>query len=849
MPRRSREITLVPLVPLVFLVLAILLTAGVAAGQSAETPPTEPAPAAGPGDVVKEEITVTARQTEEKLQDVPATVTVLTDGRIHAAGVERVEDFVKLVPGVSMVNAAEVGDTQVNIRGINGARDAENSFAFIVDGILMTNPAAFNRELSDLQQIEVLKGPQGAFYGRNAAAGAVIVTTHEPGAKRAGEVKLSLAEDSSTTGALSIGGPFGEGGKHRYLVHGDWRSTNGFYSNSFLDRDDVVDDFASFDLGGRLILATSDDTRWDLKARYGQVDAAAITFNAAFALPDFASVLGIPQFFEDVNRHDFVFQNNIDPRNLQDALELSIKLDHELGWAKLTAWALYSDIENSFYADGTSGAFGFFATEPTCQQSTAALFAAGVTLPLPQFLGPNPGASIFGPYSPTTCDGTQYQVRNQDDLSLEVRLAGDSGERLHWQTGVYYLTLDREVGVNLGIDLGQGVVEELFVPADGINPTEQLVHDHFDTDVGAVFGAVRYDLSDAVELALAVRYDREQRSVTNLVPTDARTQYVDFTLDGQFTGGAPLNPGLNPDINPAGVIPPKSETFDQVQPKLSLTWDASDRFTLYGSWGVGFKSGGFNNQGSNATVELFYYNLLGTDLVIEDQFAKETSSAFELGFKSDVNDRFYLEGALYQTQVDDMQFFEFLVGPFGLLRVVSNIDKVDIRGAEIGFQWRATDSFNLSAGYSVTDSEIKKNTSRPATVGNESPYTPRYTGDLAAELSRPLSNRWIFSAGAYLTFVGETWFHTVQDETRVTLFNAIFPGLGVADYSLTRRDAYTLLDLRLGLATERWSVTLFAKNATDEKHLEEVITAPEFGGSFIHPGSLRRVGVELAYRF
>ena len=62
-----------------------------------------------------------------------------------------------------MVNAAEVGDTQVNIRGINGARDAENSFAFIVDGVLMTNPAAFNREYADLQQIEIVKGSPGCY--------------------------------------------------------------------------------------------------------------------------------------------------------------------------------------------------------------------------------------------------------------------------------------------------------------------------------------------------------------------------------------------------------------------------------------------------------------------------------------------------------------------------------------------------------------------------------------------------------------------------------------------------------------------------------------------------------------
>ncbi|MCP3980844.1 MAG: TonB-dependent receptor, partial [bacterium] len=149
------------------------------------------------------------------------------------------------------------------------------------------------------------------------------------------------------------------------------------------------------------------------------------------------------------------------------------------------------------------------------------------------------------------------------------------------------------------------------MPRDGTNPTKQLVHDNFKTDVFALFGALRYDASDAVELSLALRYDREERDVTNLVPTDARTQFIDFTLDGQFTGGAPLNPGLDPIINPSGRIPPKSATFDELQPKLSATWDVGERTTLFGSWGVGFKTGGFNNQGSNATVDIFYNNAIG----------------------------------------------------------------------------------------------------------------------------------------------------------------------------------------------------------------------------------------------
>ncbi|TDJ43004.1 MAG: TonB-dependent receptor, partial [Gammaproteobacteria bacterium] len=470
-------------------------------------------------DRIIEEILVTARKREEVLTDVPASITVLSGAQLERAGVERVADFIKLVPGMSLVDAAEVGDTQVNIRGINGARDAENSFAFILDGILMTNPAAFNREYINLQQIEVLKGPQGALYGRNAAAGAVIVTTQKPDDTMRFKFKGSAGEDSTYTGVISAMGPLVEGSSY-FSVSADWRDTDGFHSNSFTG-DDSVDDFESWNINGRLLFEPSDNLTLDFKARYGEVDAASITFNASFALPVVAEIFGDPNFYEDSNDHDFEFQANIDPQNDQDSLELSGKLDYDADWGTVTAWALYSNIENSLSADGTSGAFGFFIPEPTCRQTTADEFAAGTTLPSPQILAPVPEFSVFGPYTPVSCDGTQYQERNQEDYSFEVRVASPDDQQLRWLGGLYYLHIDREVGVNLGIDLGFGVTESLFVPQNGLNPTEQLLWDDFETDVYAVFGQLEYDISDTVEIAVALRYDREERDASSKVPVNA----------------------------------------------------------------------------------------------------------------------------------------------------------------------------------------------------------------------------------------------------------------------------------------------------------------------------------------
>ncbi len=798
-----------------------------------------------------EEIAVTARRRDETLLDVPASVTVFTSRDLEQADIERAEDFINLTAGVTIVDTAEVGDTQINIRGINGTRDAEASFAFVIDGILLTNPSSFNREFSALEQIEILKGPQGALYGRNAAAGAIVVNTKRPGNDFEAEVEVSGGSQQTFVGAARLAGPVVEDELYAQIAI-DYRDTDGFYTNDFLQRD-VVDDYQGFNINGRLVWEPTADTTVDLKARYGEVEAGAISFDEAFHLPIFAGVFaaGTPDgepgalFFEDVNDHDFAFQNNIDPLNEQESYEISVKVDHSFDFADLTVWALYSDVNQFFFSDGTSADFRFFAEEPLCQASTQSLFDQGVQIVGAPFLIPDTQAAVFGPYSPTTCDGTQTQVRDQSDFSIEASLAGDYGDRLQWGAGLYFLTLTREVGVATNIDTGNPPNDRLFnPPGQGFpSPTEQLVNDEFDTNVYAVFGNIDYDVTDALSASVALRYDAEVRKVQNLVPTFARTQFIDF--DGPpFDGGAPLNPGLNPAINPTGEIPDDKETFQQIQPKISLTYTPTDDLTLFANWGIGFKSGGFNNQGSAATIQSFIVDTTGSNVTITDVFDKETSSAFEVGIKGNLmGGRLTFEAAGYYTDVEDMQFFEFFVGPFGLLRVVSNIDEVEIYGGELAAQFRVTDTLTVFASGNITESEIKANSARPLTVGNSSPYTPDYTLNIGAQLDQPVTSGINFVGRVDYRLTGPTWFHTVQADEVPTLFGV--PG----DYSVTRRDEFGIVNLRAGFEGENWSIAGFVNNLTGNDYLEEVIPAPEFGGSFISPGERRSWGIELGYRF
>lgn len=819
-----------------------------------------------------EEVVVTARARAESLQDVPSTVTAFTASQISDMGIQRAEDFISQTPGVSFVNTVETGDSSVSIRGMTGARDAETNFALIIDGILYINTYAFNREYADLEQIEILKGPQGALYGRSAAAGAIIMSTKRPSQEFEAEVRAGFAEDSTYTGLATVSGPLGENVAGRLTV--DYRSTDGFYYNSFLE-DQAVDDAENYSVQARLVFDPSEDLSIDTKLRYGKSEAAAITFNAAFELPPFVpfGTPGSESFYQDVNTHEFIFAGNVRPVNEQDVFELSVKADYDMEWATLSAWAFYSDTEDTFIADGTSGAFGFYNSTDACLDSLTALTPSYtpnvpgglVAMPAPTFIfGTQLGVNaILPPYSPSTCDGYQYQERFQEDMSFQVSLTSNADQRLRWQAGVYYLDIERYQAVSQLRDDGTNWPN----PAGNVTRsiynefTDAMVNDTFDTQTIAMFGSISYDVTEALELSVALRYDSEKREVSNGVPSPAEgalSTYIDYcggqcTLNGQPLNGSPLNPGFVnfSDFTVSERIPGNTKTFDQLQPKISLTWDATDDTTVYGSWGVGFKAGGFNNLGANDIVNFFLVQNGGALVAPPDVIRKETSSSFELGFRSSLLDgNLQINGAVFQTDVDDMQFFEFFVGPFGLLRTAENIDEVSLSGFELSAAWAVTDNLRIDAGYSAVDGEIDVNNLRPYTAGNEVPNNPEFTANAAIQYTLPLGSLELFGRLEY-SYKGDTWYHTVQDDVvPATLFGGPPANYGQTNgQGGTMVDGYGLTNIRVGLRGENWSVTAFARNLTDEEFVAEVILAPEFGGAFVAPGTQRRAGVEVSYRF
>lgn len=130
--------------------------------------------------IILEEIVVTALRRAESLQETPATVTVFDAGRIREAGIKSMRDYVGLMSNMTLMETQNNAFAFVNIRGLSQIRNVDPTVAVVVDGVLSTTSLSFSQDLYDIQQIEVLKGPQGALYGRNASGGAINITTKQP---------------------------------------------------------------------------------------------------------------------------------------------------------------------------------------------------------------------------------------------------------------------------------------------------------------------------------------------------------------------------------------------------------------------------------------------------------------------------------------------------------------------------------------------------------------------------------------------------------------------------------------------------------------------------------------------
>ena len=227
----------------------------------------EPSPSAQGADQLQD-IVITARARAEALLDVPDSVTAFGADAIERAGMDEVYDLVRLTPGLSLVESSQSpGIALLNIRGIGQQLNQEAPVAVVVDGVQLASPAAITQALTDVERIEVLKGPQGALYGRNAIGGAINIITREPTNELSGYVEAGVATHDSYQLAGVVSGALVPD-RLRVKLTGSWSDFGGDFRNAVTGRQ--TNPLRDWLVRGRTILDVSPDFSLDLRGSYSR---------------------------------------------------------------------------------------------------------------------------------------------------------------------------------------------------------------------------------------------------------------------------------------------------------------------------------------------------------------------------------------------------------------------------------------------------------------------------------------------------------------------------------------------------------------------------------------------------
>lgn len=435
-------------------------------------------------------VTVTAQFREQSLQDVPNAVTAFTAETIQDAGIRSTEDFIALTPNVTFDDSFTYLNSFVVVRGVTQINNADSPIAIIVDGVPQNNQKQFKMPLFDVEQIEVLKGPQGSLYGRNAIGGAINIVTAQPSNEMAGFVIGEAANGGGYRVQGGVSGPIVDD-KLLYRVSASYYQTDGLIDNAFLGQEvDFVDQDLS--VRGKLAFTPTDHFSLDLRAAYNEVEAGSSydTIVNSSLNPTFRSGNDANQVFDPTSNLAGVTDAKI--------TEFTAKAEWTLGGTVATYILGYTDIKEEYRADldfsnATQGTFGAFGE-------------------LGQ--GQNLGVEL---------------------TSHELRFVSPDDRAFRWLGGAYYLDTKRDLLTRGFLDLNGQLSQfndgVIIISRDEAN----------ENTAWALFGQLEFDLNDRATLQLGARYDEDERNQTipGTAGTDRSETFDSFqpkiTLSYDFT--------------------------------------------------------------------------------------------------------------------------------------------------------------------------------------------------------------------------------------------------------------------------------------------------------------------------
>jgi iron complex outermembrane receptor protein len=654
------------------------LTAGVMLCAMA-LPVASPLAAAEEGDKL-EEIVVTAQKRSENLQDVGISVAAFSGDQLAELGATNTTEITQQIPSLQM-NAWSPVLTVFNLRGISQNSFTDNleaPVAVYIDDAYVSSMNAISGQLFDMQRVEVLRGPQGTLFGRNATGGLVHFLTHGADESEAnGYVEVGGASYSRKSLEAAFGGALGE--RVRGRVAGRWEKADG-YVKAAIPTARAVGGVDGYALRGALQFDATDKLKVDLLYKYSK-DSDVPTGGYIFMPYADQNAGYIPTEWIDFTQN-VIFEGATDPSPYAS-------------WRDATADIFFNPV-NGFAPSDAAGLSLFRGDSPqpyTHYSDYRGYMNRAIhngTLKLDWNAGPVDVVSIsnfmkMDKFYTEDGDGIPLTIiefttiNNMRQWSEELRVSRDT-DRFRWQAGAYYLDINvdasaRTVGAPVQ-GLAQGLLDDGTIEEIGLLPAVDQIYT-LKSRNWSLFGQAEYDFTDALTLIAGLRWSQDDKKLLyHSLYSDSINNVPGFNLQQAIAAAG----GGNQD----------KVDYGDYAARLQLNYHVNKDVLLFTSYNRGIKGGNFNTA---ANVQL--------DNVKHRQ---EVLHSFEVGAKSTFFDgRARLNATAFYYDYRDYQVFALVGGQ----PQVGNSD-AKIKGGEIEFFVKPGRHWDAALGASFLDSKIAK---------------------------------------------------------------------------------------------------------------------------------------------
>ncbi|MBN7797396.1 TonB-dependent receptor [Parahaliea mediterranea] len=758
-----------------------ILVAAVGAALTLGTVQASQAQAQGQRSWQLEEVTVTARKREESLQDAPIAISAFSGDGLEARGITRLIEIGDITPNLTFQNNPSFGGASsaaaVYIRGI-GQKEflptVEPGVGIYVDGIYVARSVGAIFDLVEVEQVEVLRGPQGTLFGRNTIGGAISITTRKPEQQWASSLEATMGSDSRLDLKGMVNVPFTDSLAGRFNLASFQRDG---YVTRVHDGKDLGDDDT---LTGRAAFL------WDVTPDLEVNVSAGFTKDNENGSP--VRLIGINYAGPiDPDTPPLATIHNVGASLAAGGPEAPCIIPGVTGTVNTAVPACYDD-RYLGSGDRNYGTAPTYAKVDLYHADTTISWHLSERLQLKSITGYRDLDSHFA----RDGDGSPWRVTqfvdalDQQQFTQELQFLGNSeDQRLNWILGLYYFDESGENTNTLDFSVSK------FVSGGA-----------YDNRSAAAFAQVSYDLSESLTLTGGLRY------------TDERKRFLpdQYIIQNYFAGTG--HPMLDAPFMQAGsrVLPhlEKQIEIEETTPMLNLRWQVTDGTMLYATYSEGFKSGGFSQrvfppQVAGATAPA------GTaDIDLIPSFDPEYVTSTELGLKYSSDDNtLRVNAAIFDTRYEDFQIQVFTsVAP-----VTKNAAEVGITGAELEVTWLFGDGWMLetAAGFLDAGYDDIDTSETFVDAGNDLERVPDTT------LSASISKDFNLDSGALLS-ARLDWSYRADQE--MDTFNT----------AQIAQESYSLLNANVSWRSsdEHYQVTLGGTNLTDEEYLVSGIIGDAF---------------------